>query len=361
MSETEKSISLRFQVEDTGIGIAEGNSERLFQPFTQADSSTTRKYGGTGLGLSICRRLVELMGGTIGFQSMFGKGTTFWFEVALQKSSERIDPRRIEAAPALTEFHWPKTRILVAEDIPTNQRVITLLLERLGITPTLAENGIQAIEAMRNESFDLIFMDCYMPELDGYSTTERLRQSENAQWRQVPIIAMTANTMPSNRQRCLDLGMSDYIAKPIRFSQLVTILHKWLPTAKKTPAEQGTEEVLDSDYVEKIERMDPGCSDEIRAELAALISRSLPQRVIALGEALRSAEFHAITREAHALKSSVCYLSAKKLETLCDQLELLGEKGELSGSQKLYQEIKDESSNVLRSLDQLHPEQNLND
>ncbi len=215
-------IGLRIEVEDTGIGIEPEVEKHLFTPFTQADSSTTRRFGGTGLGLAISRQLVELMGGKIGLnRRASGHGTIFWFTACFKQptqtgldTSAPVEPTR-NTRPGFSSA-LQGLRILVAEDNAVNQRVLTMQLKRMGCTMTVVENGLLAIEALRNNTFDVILMDCQMPELDGYETTRRIRTQEN---NTIPIIAMTANAMAGDREKCLAAGMDDYVSKPVRISE----------------------------------------------------------------------------------------------------------------------------------------------
>ena len=210
---------LRVEVHDTGCGIPKQAQPKLFTAFTQADGATSRKYGGTGLGLTICRRLVELMSGTIGFSSEPGTGSTFWFEVPLKiaASAERSvappspgAPERDSAASA--EGSGP--RILVAEDNPINQEVIRGFLKFRGWNCDVAEDGAQAVELFNAENYDLILMDIQMPGMDGLEATQRIR-SLGGRGVRIAIIALTANAMRGDERRCLAAGMNGYVSKPI--------------------------------------------------------------------------------------------------------------------------------------------------
>lgn len=227
---------VRFSVIDTGIGIPAERQDRLFKAFSQVDSSTTRHYGGTGLGLSICRQLVELMGGRIEVESQVGVGSTFWFEVPLQavdgqqrfaEYRHRLRGTRILAHPATGPS--VQAHVLVAEDNRINQLYILELLKHLGCTTDLAINGEEAVAKMMRGDYDLVLMDCQMPEVDGYQATRKLRQMESQQGRtrRLPIIALTANAMAEDRQRCLDAGMDDYVAKPVNADAVRSILRQY--------------------------------------------------------------------------------------------------------------------------------------
>ncbi len=239
--ETESEIWLRFEVSDTGIGISKEVQPRLFNAFTQADSSTTRKYGGTGLGLAIARELVSLMQGQIGVSSEPGKGTQFWFTVRFGKSVAVGVPEGRDSAggPAGGEA-FPKMRVLVAEDNRLNQAVIVRQLHSLGLSPDIAANGIEVLAALERIPYDIVLMDCQMPEQDGYEATREIRRrerelGERCRWKApLHILAMTASVMPGDREKCLEAGMNGYVSKPVRFNDLRTSIlrimkNQWKP------------------------------------------------------------------------------------------------------------------------------------
>jgi signal transduction histidine kinase/ActR/RegA family two-component response regulator len=228
---------VRIAVSDTGIGIDPAVLDHMFDPFTQADASTTRVYGGTGLGLAISRDLTELMGGTIGAESSAGTGTTFSIELPLLAASaatgqpSSTGPASVAASPS-----WGTTpRVLVVEDSPVNQVVATRTLERLGCRVDVVGDGREALEALTATRYDAVLMDCQMPRMDGYEATRELRRREEGQ-RHTPVIAMTAHVLDGATEACTQAGMDDYLSKPIQRDRLDATLRRWLPRHAGTTA-----------------------------------------------------------------------------------------------------------------------------
>jgi len=234
---------VRFSVEDSGIGIREDKLASVFEKFAQADASTTRRFGGTGLGLSICARLVELMGGEIGVSSREGEGSTFWFTLPLTADTieegfkQSLTPtHNVNALVSTTSFH---PRILVVEDNGVNQRVALRTLENMGCLVELASDGAKAVEMVKVQSYDLIFMDCQMPIMDGYEATGEIRRRESG-GKHVPIVAMTASSMQGDREQCLEAGMDDYVSKPINRAEVLAALQRHIPALAAEKAAAAT-------------------------------------------------------------------------------------------------------------------------
>ena len=225
--ETPETAFVRFAVTDTGIGIAAAGRDKLFEPFSQADSSTTRRFGGTGLGLAISRQLVALMDGDIGLESESGTGSTFWFCLPLAKASrQEIAEPVVDGGGPPAPVEGPRGRVLVVEDNKLNQLVAVATIEQLGFSADLAANGLEALEALGHAEYAAVLMDCQMPEMDGYVTTRHIREDEGPA-RHTPVIAMTAAAMDGDRDRCIKAGMDDYITKPIRPEEVEAALVRW--------------------------------------------------------------------------------------------------------------------------------------
>ncbi|MBL8398243.1 MAG: response regulator [Candidatus Accumulibacter sp.] len=223
---------LRLMVRDTGVGLSPEECGRIFDAFAQVDSSHTRRHGGTGLGLAISQQIVSLMNGQIGVDSTSGKGSTFWIEIPLQPARQR------SAMPATSKASKTNAarlsgHVLLVEDNAVNQLVAQTFLVDLGVQVSIAHNGLQAVEMTAKQRFDVVLMDCQMPELDGFAATQRIRERERSAGSidLLPIIAVTANVFEDDRERCFETGMNDFIAKPFKQAELHSVLSRWLRTS----------------------------------------------------------------------------------------------------------------------------------
>ena len=503
---------LRFEVRDTGIGIPEHAKGHIFETFTQADGSTTRKYGGTGLGLAICRQLITLMGGTIGVQSAPGKGALFWFEVSLPQhngagdAQQRIDSlcglralivddnatnreilhhqlanwgvmvesadsgrraldllrsagvrdraydlaildmhmpeldgldvaRAVSADPGIAdlrmillssvchaeksetmraagilchltkparqselyntivsvmntrwtpvetthgkvqeepgdEFSAADARVLLVEDNAVNQEVARGMLESIDCRVDCAENGREALDLLQRENYDLVLMDCQMPEMDGFAATRALREREaqasGAGSRRMPVIALTANAMDGDRERCLEAGMDDYLSKPMVRSELSSMLSKWLPRPRQrismlpsqlsqhqgsdrdeTPAVSKTDAV-NSQALDNIRNLQNG--ESILARVIDLYLADAPRLVEEIRVSISHGQPDTMSAAAHKLKSSSANLGAERLAEMCRQLETQGRGGSMDGSQGVFDAIEAEYTAVRAAL-----------
>jgi signal transduction histidine kinase/CheY-like chemotaxis protein/HPt (histidine-containing phosphotransfer) domain-containing protein len=302
---------LRFEVQDTGVGIPAAAQARLFEPFSQADSSTTRRYGGSGLGLAISRRLAELMQGGLGFASTEGAGSTFWLEVPLPVEAGEPAPAAPQEPAVLTA---PRSgRVLVVEDNLVNQRVAQRLLESLGLEVDVADGGRQALALSAHASYDAIFMDAHMPDLDGLQTTALIRRAE-AGGRRTPIIALTARAMEGDRDRCLAAGMDDYLSKPVTVDDLRRVVGRWLPAghAASPPF------ALDPLRLEDLRSL--GDDSFVRDLLRSWLDHTADD-LDRLDAALRRGDAAALRTVAHRLKGGSGSVGAQAMAELCDRLE----------------------------------------
>ncbi len=324
-------IELRGEVQDTGPGIASPDVARLFQPFSQLDASPTRRHGGSGLGLAISRQLVERMDGAIGVRSEPGQGSTFWFTTCFgpalyQPVSETAPP---PVTPRGSADSGP--RVLVAEDDVVNRRVVLAMLARLGYRADAVEDGRRAVEAALSGAYSVVLMDCSMPELDGLQATQEIRRLGVGRPR-LPILALTANALESERRRCLAAGMDGYLSKPVRSEDLHEALVRALAGSAHEPdhtREAGvrptTGPVLDVEYLKQL--ADPN-DDVFLLDLVHLVLKNTRERLTTLKAALDVQDVKQVASIAHALQGGTAHAGARSLSLLCAQLERQARVGE---------------------------------
>ena len=398
---------IQIQVVDTGIGIALDAQEKIFEHFSQADNSTTRRFGGTGLGLTICRSLLSKMGGSISVESQPGQGSKFLIDLTLPLSQALQLPvplnpasaspssrahahahtRRTETETKTTKTTKPHStaaaalaslsgRVLLVEDYPINQMLAKALLGKLGLVWQLACDGSQALELVRNHDFDLVLMDCQMPVMDGFEATAAIRQLPNGRGVHLPIIALTANTMPGDEKKCLDAGMNGFLAKPYTLATLHAMLARWLPTLDHDtigPAETAPDArtTLDATVIKAALR--PVLNNMLRPAINGAIldtlrefdangSMNLAKTVFntfidtadasraQVQAALNTGDAAALSQAAHAMKSGSANIGAEVLASTYAELEQMGRNGQLGEAAAVWRRVEDEH---LRAVTQL--------
>lgn len=358
---------IRITVSDTGVGIAAEKLGHIFEKFSQADETTTRRYGGTGLGLAICRQLVELMGGQIGVNSRVGEGSTFWvvlpLPLAQAPSAAQLQGSDVgSGAPSASEIvcaGQPPLRVLLVEDNVINQRVAVQMLKRLGHHVEVVAGGREAVERIKQAAYDLVLMDCQMPEMDGYEAARLIRQWEAQQGsvRHLPIIALTAHALAGDRERCLAAGMDGYLAKPIRLEALQRVIADACKYSEpeisekslsRTPEEPGINSHL---LLERVEG-----DRELLHEIIALFLAETPTITSALDHALAQGNSRALERAAHRLRGAVGHFGADRASDAALRLEQAARKGDLRAAAPLVAELKLALGDVVQALRRLREE-----
>jgi two-component system, sensor histidine kinase len=365
LGESGRASLLKIEVTDTGIGIAPEDRVGIFDPFFQADASSARRHGGTGLGLAISRQLVEMMGGVIGVVSEPGEGATFWLTLPLERSATQDSLIRARL-PEATEAGQPlEGRVLLAEDNPVNQEVAKAMLESLGLSVTIVENGHHAVQELSNARYDIVLMDCQMPEMDGYQATRVIRRSSlpapaDPALPPVPIIALTAHAMQGVREECLAAGMNDYLSKPFNQVELEKMLRRWLTPeagdsgpgalAEARPQPSASVAPLDPEVLENLRKLDQAGSPSLVARVARAYLDDTPGRLESLRIAVEAADSQGVRLAAHGLKSSSLNVGASTLGALCRDLETQASRGSTVGARDLIDRIDREFSGVRTAL-----------
>jgi signal transduction histidine kinase/DNA-binding NarL/FixJ family response regulator len=329
------------EVSDTGIGIPSGSEARIFEPFEQADGSMARTYGGTGLGLAISKRLVALMGGSIGVESEAGKGATFTFTVRFPVISGAADDTFSAGSALSSEVSLQGVRVLLAEDNVVNQEVAVSLLESLGCQVTSADNGEAAVSKLSADRYDLVLMDCQMPGMDGFDATREIRCRErDAGNGRIPIVALTANAMRGDRERCLAAGMDDFVSKPFRLEELRRTLERWVSHAsppgrmatsyeREASAPPPSQELDERALAELAALRKPGGAD-LLGRVARLFREKTPGLLADIEDAAMRQDADVLGTAAHSLKSSAACVGALGLAESCERLEHMARSGRLA-------------------------------
>ncbi len=361
-STADSRITLGFEVWDTGIGIPADQQKRLFKPFSQADVSTSRRYGGTGLGLAICKRLSRLMGGDIGVESTEGQGSRFWFTAVLVRAKKFLPapseaegpalPEKAESAPIAPD----QVRLLVVEDNPANQTVARAMFKKLGFRADVLDNGAAAIQALAENDYDLVFMDIQMPEMDGMAATRRIRDPESGVRRpDIPIVALTANAMKGDAERYLRAGMNDYVAKPFDSRRLLNAIHRQLgrnpPAASRTDADCSPADPAPADLFDPqafLDRVDGNLA--LYEELLRDFPQYMENRLQRLEAAVQKQDSQSFRRISHDIKGFCANLSAHRLMDLAARAEEAGKAGDLEAAQKWLDRLNQTLEPTLRAM-----------
>ena len=342
-------------VTDSGIGIPTEVQDLIFEKFSQADGSTSRKYGGTGLGLAISRNLIQMMGGSLTVTSQPGYGSRFQIDIWLPRvqsgtltmpnklTHQSLSPGRVNSVAGHDViFHG---YVLLAEDNETNLIVAQAWLEKAGLKVKTAENGEQALRLIEQETFDVVLMDCQMPVVDGFAATKTLRQREEITGKHLTVIAVTANAMEGDKERCLAAGMDDYLAKPYSGQDLRNLLLRWLPSeevssqAKQPPIPPRAGQVaiapsrnvrppLDADVLDSLRSLNPESGNELIDTLITAYLRSTRAELQTLQSALTAGQVEKIIQAAHKLKSSNHNVGATTLGETFEDIESLARQGD---------------------------------
>ncbi|MDM8552373.1 ATP-binding protein [Desulfobacterales bacterium HSG2] len=340
-NESDTHATLRFSVTDTGVGIPRDRMDRLFKSFSQTDSSTSRRYGGTGLGLAISKQLAELMGGEIAVESQASKGSTFWFTACFEKLPENheVSPdtgRGFFLTPAEISPSKPfarNIRILLAEDNEINQKVALMVLEKFGLSADVVFNGKAAVERLGITPYDVVLMDVRMPEMDGVEATRVIRDPESGVLDpDIPIIAMTADAMKEDYERCIRAGMNDYLSKPINGAELLSTIKRHLklevrehkPEIRASVSECQVSEIFDK--AEFLNRM--GGNEALCEKFIPMFIENFQDRIQKLRTAIDENNLGQIIMEAHSIKGACANISAHRLRDVACQIELGGEEGD---------------------------------
>ncbi len=347
-------VTVRCEIEDTGVGIEHQAQSVIFQPFKQADGSITRRFGGTGLGLSICRHLIDLMGGHIGFQSQLGVGSLFWFELELTAANKSGQRQRAHPSSLIPKSSTP-WRILVAEDNVINQKVIAAMLRGLGCSADIVQNGREALERWEHHGpYDLILMDCQMPIMSGLESASAIREREGNIETRIPIVAMTAQAYAQDRERCARAGMDDHLAKPLTKVELESTLAQWLRLESTAPDGRAPRPrpALTLDTAQ-LERLESELGDGGKEMLAGLIQGfvvDFAQTLERLTSHVDGGKLEEVSFEAHRARSSTSNLGAVELSRLCERLEECGRRGDASLAAQLVLALREELPRAREAL-----------
>jgi two-component system, sensor histidine kinase len=355
---SDRQVGIRASVTDTGMGITQANQNLLFQSFSQVDGSVTRKFAGTGLGLAISKQLVEMMQGAIGVESKLGHGSTFWFTACFDIAEAHAPQESTETPGQGQPAGLRGTTVLVAEDNEANRLVASIMLGKLECTTQLAADGQEAIEALAEKDYDVILMDCHMPVLDGFEATRMIRRSEGGGKRRV-IIAMTANALHGEKERCLEAGMDDFLGKPVMLEELAAKLRTWV---KKAPAvveeepaadleEEEVEPHVDHARLKYLQDLSKRQDSDLFEKLIRSFLNDAPARILTMKNAIAAEDARTLFTAAHSLKGISGNIGAMRMMKLSQILEKSGGEGNLIGIEAHMRDVEDEFDIVKKDLE----------
>jgi len=344
-----KQVVLHYLVTDSGIGIPEEKHADIFEPFRQADGSTTRRFGGTGLGLAISATLVEMMGGRIWVESEVDEGSTFHFTARVGIGDATLVrhsglPAPLPGAMLPSDVPDRRLQVLIAEDNAVNQRLAATLLERRGHKVRIASNGREAVAALEQHSFDVVLMDVQMPEMGGFEATAVIRERERSTGAHIPIVAMTAHAMKGDRERCLAAGMDDYLTKPLDSRQLCAAVER--AAGLQAAPEADNHHASLSDRV--LARV--GGDHELLADISRLFIEDAPRHLDAIRAALDRSDGDALARAAHALKGAAANFEHDRLVDAARVMEETGRASRFSDGEAQWRELSTAASDLISLL-----------
>ncbi|MBF0204092.1 MAG: response regulator, partial [Desulfamplus sp.] len=363
--------TVKFEITDTGIGIPDDRLNLLFKSFSQVDASTSRRYGGTGLGLKISKQLAELMGGEVGVESEEGKGSTFWFTALLKQctepdvmDSEDDSVSSSNVSGTNDKIPFSSLNILVAEDNIPNQKVALAILKTFGLAADIANNGKEAVEALRLKDYHLVLMDMQMPEMDGIEATRIIRNHDSGVVNpQIPIIAMTANTTKEDQQKCLDAGMNDFISKPVETDQLVEAIRKQVDVRSPEAIGKMVSKVKDeaSDVIKKVFNREAflnriGGSEELLKKIIPTLRESLFEEISKLKSASDRKDAGNMRLHAHTIKGTCANFSAERLSDIAFRIEESTKEGLIDTAASLIENVEQEAMELKSVLSEMFPD-----
>jgi CheY-like chemotaxis protein/HPt (histidine-containing phosphotransfer) domain-containing protein len=348
--ETADRTRIRLCVRDTGVGISDESLPRIFTRYHQTDAGSQRSSGGNGLGLAITKQLVDLMGGKLGVESALNEGTSFWAEIDLDPGPE--DTLRVPDATGTGDLLIREgARVLIAEDNPTSRMVTEALLKKLSCEVDIAIDGREALQKVKANDYDIVFMDCYMPLMDGFQATQRIRRSPGNEY--VPVIALTASVTEEDRLRCLEAGMNDTVGKPVRISMLAKALQRWVPlSARESMRPMSTlppPATLDLRMVRQLVSLD-GEDDGFIQDVMVSYVEQLEQSTKKLGKALDDGDLEAVRLTAHSIKGASKQIGAARVGDLLGTIE---REDSVEAAKQLLKQIEDEVPRVAEAVQSL--------